>query len=69
MTTAASAATTTFWQAEDGARVDAGQVIAVMEAMKMETRVEAPRSGRLRHLAGPGTPVPFGAPLARIEAV
>ena len=38
-----------------------------MEAMKMETRVEAPRAGRLRHLAEAGKPVGFGAPLARIE--
>ncbi|MFO4987325.1 acetyl-CoA carboxylase biotin carboxyl carrier protein subunit [Salmonella enterica subsp. enterica serovar 1,4,[5],12:i:-] len=42
-------------------------MIAVMEAMKMETRVEAPRAGRLRQLAAAGKPIGFGAPLARIE--
>ena len=65
--TAPVAGTLQVWQAEDGAEVAAGAVIAVMEAMKMETRVEAPRSGRLRHLAEAGKPIGFGAPLARIE--
>ncbi|WP_240602634.1 acetyl/propionyl/methylcrotonyl-CoA carboxylase subunit alpha [Paracoccus endophyticus] len=66
--TAPVAGTLQVWQAEDGAEVAAGDVIAVMEAMKMETRVEAPHSGRLRHLAEAGAPVAFGAPLARIES-
>ena len=65
--TAPVAGTLQVWHAEDGAEVAAGAVIAVMEAMKMETRVEAPRSGRLRHLAEAGKPIGFGAPLARIE--
>ncbi len=65
--TAPVAGTLQVWQAEDGSEVAAGEVIAVMEAMKMETRVEAPRSGRLRHLAEAGKPIGFGAPLARIE--
>ena len=61
------AGTLLVWQAGEGAEVAAGEVIAVMEAMKMETRVEAPRSGRLRHLAEAGKPIGFGAPLARID--
>lgn len=65
--TAPVAGTLQVWQAEDGSEVAAGEVIAVMEAMKMETRVEAPRPGRLRHLAEAGKPIGFGAPLARIE--
>ena len=32
----------------DGATVAAGDVVAVMEAMKMETQVLAPKAGRLR---------------------
>jgi acetyl-CoA/propionyl-CoA carboxylase biotin carboxyl carrier protein len=54
------------WLVADGTEVVPGEVIAVMEAMKMETRVEAPRAGRLRHLVEAGNPVGFGAPLARI---
>ena len=55
------------WQVQDGATVDAGQVIAVMEAMKMETRVEAHKAGRLQHSAKAGDVLAFGASLARIE--
>lgn len=58
--------TLTAWQAEDGAQVEEGQVIAVIEAMKMETRIEAHRSGRLQRIADEGTVLAFGAPLARI---
>lgn len=61
------AGTLRLWQVEDGVEVEAGEVIAVMEAMKMETRVEAPHAGRLTHLAEKGAPLAFGAPLARIE--
>ena len=54
------------WQVADGADVEAGEVIAVMEAMKMETRVEAPWSGRLHRMAEEGASIAFGAPLARV---
>ncbi|WP_018001147.1 biotin carboxylase N-terminal domain-containing protein [Paracoccus sp. N5] len=59
--------TLTLWQVEDGAAVEAGQVVAVIEAMKMETRVEAHRAGRLERLADAGASLAFGAVLARIE--
>ncbi|WEF24550.1 biotin carboxylase N-terminal domain-containing protein [Paracoccus sp. S3-43] len=59
--------TLTAWQVEDGAAVEPGQVIAVMEAMKMETRVEAHRAGRIRQTAQAGEVLGFGAPLARID--
>ena len=59
--------TLTAWQVDDGATVEAGQVIAVMEAMKMETRVEAHRAGRITQVAKAGEVLSFGAPLARIE--
>lgn len=56
------------WRVESGASVEAGAVVAVMEAMKMETQVQAPRAGRLVHLAAAGTYLDAGALLARIEA-
>ncbi|WP_306753544.1 acetyl/propionyl/methylcrotonyl-CoA carboxylase subunit alpha [Paracoccus actinidiae] len=59
--------TLTAWQVDDGATVEPGQVIAVMEAMKMETRVEAHRTGRISQIAAPGDVLAFGAPLARID--
>ncbi|QCI12196.1 ATP-grasp domain-containing protein [Pseudomonas putida] len=43
------------WVAEDGAQVEAGQVIAVMEAMKMETSILAPCAGTLKITEQPGT--------------
>ena len=57
----------TLWQAEEGAQVEPGQVIAVIEAMKMETRVEAHRAGKLSRIAAQGDTLGFDAPLARID--
>ncbi len=65
--TAPISGTLVAWKAEDGARVQAGEVIAVMEAMKMETQVEAPVAGELRHLCRTGDSIDAGASLARIE--
>ncbi|WP_234463865.1 acetyl/propionyl/methylcrotonyl-CoA carboxylase subunit alpha [Paracoccus caeni] len=59
--------TLTVWQVEDGAEVQPGDVVAVMEAMKMETRVEAHRAGRLKREVDAGATLPFGAVLGRIE--
>ncbi|KGJ02098.1 acetyl-CoA carboxylase [Paracoccus halophilus] len=56
----------TEWRCQDGDEVEKGQVVAVMEAMKMETRVEAHRTGRISHAAGAGDVLSFGAALARI---
>ncbi|RMC39827.1 acetyl/propionyl-CoA carboxylase subunit alpha [Paracoccus siganidrum] len=61
------AGTLTLWQAHDGDQVEAGQVVAVIEAMKMETRIEAHRAGRLSRLADAGQVLAHDAPLARIE--
>ena len=61
------AGTLTLWQAEDGAGVEAGQIVAVIEAMKMETRIEAHRAGRLSRLAEAGQMLGHDAPLARID--
>jgi acetyl-CoA/propionyl-CoA carboxylase biotin carboxyl carrier protein len=35
----------------DGAQVQAGDVVLVLEAMKMEHQIEAPTSGRIRQLS------------------
>ncbi len=61
------AGTLTLWQAEDGETVEAGQAIAVIEAMKMETRIEAHRPGKLTRLAAQGDVLGFDAALARID--
>jgi acetyl-CoA/propionyl-CoA carboxylase biotin carboxyl carrier protein len=55
------------WLVEDGAVVEAGQPVAVLEAMKMETTVPAHRSGTVaRGPHGPGTAVGRGEVLASI---
>ncbi|ALV06645.1 acetyl-CoA/propionyl-CoA carboxylase biotin carboxyl carrier protein [Roseateles depolymerans] len=55
------------WKVEDGEQVQEGQLIAVLEAMKMETQVLAHRSGRVSQLAAAGATLTAGAALARIE--
>ncbi len=54
------------WKVEDGAEVKEGDVIAVMEAMKMEMQVAAHRSGRIRIQAQAGSYQAVGASLATI---
>ncbi|MPM44204.1 hypothetical protein SDC9_90882 [bioreactor metagenome] len=54
------------WKVEDGATVQEGDVIAVMEAMKMEMQVTAHKSGKIALLAQAGTAQTLGAALARI---
>jgi len=54
------------WKAADGAAVAAGDTVAVMEAMKMETQLTAPRAGRLRIAVAAGTHCASGTPLATI---
>ncbi|WP_415639246.1 acetyl-CoA carboxylase biotin carboxyl carrier protein subunit [Paracoccus nototheniae] len=66
--TAPVAGTLSLWQIGDGETVEAGQVIAVIEAMKMETQIEAPHAGRLTHLASAGDMLAQGAPIGRIDA-
>lgn len=57
------------WLVEDGAEVAQGEAVALIEAMKMETRVLAPKSGRIRILASAelGKTVGLGEHLATIE--
>lgn len=55
------------WLVEDGARIAEGDAVALIEAMKMETRVTAPRAGRIRIAVEAGTTVALGAKLAVID--
>jgi len=55
------------WLVEDGAGVEEGEAVALVEAMKMETRILAPCAGHLRIKAEAGTAVALGAELAVVE--
>jgi acetyl-CoA/propionyl-CoA carboxylase biotin carboxyl carrier protein len=60
------AGTLQSWKVADGDVVNEGDVIAVMEAMKMEMQVTAPRSGRIILAAAAGSYQTFGTCIARI---
>ena len=66
--TAPAAGTLRAWKVEDGAAVQAGELLAVMEAMKMEMQVLAPRAGTIRRRAEAGAFQAAGAVLAHIDA-
>jgi len=52
----------------EGDEVAAGQTVAVVEAMKMETTITAPFGGRVRKvLAGTNVQVDAGAPIVQLE--
>ena len=55
------------FKVEDGATVKAGDLIAVMEAMKMETPVTASSAGKIRITANVGDYLQAGTEIARIE--
>lgn len=58
------------WKIESrtGATLDTGDVVMVLESMKMEIPVEAPKSGRLAALTvAEGDSVKEGQVLARLE--
>ena len=61
------AGTLQSWKAQEGSAVQQGEVLAVMEAMKMEMQVTAHRSGRIALLTPIGSYHEQGATLARIE--
>jgi acetyl/propionyl-CoA carboxylase alpha subunit/acetyl-CoA carboxylase carboxyltransferase component len=53
---------------EVGQEIEAGQTVAVLESMKMETAVRAPFAGRVREiLAAANSQVDAGAPLLNLE--
>ncbi len=51
------------WLVEDGAVVEPGQPVLVIETDKVESEVEATRSGRLRRVGEVGLEYPCGAPI------
>ena len=55
------------WKVADGDEVKEGDVIAVMEAMKMEMQVSAHKAGRIALTAQAGTAQSLGAVLAHIR--
>jgi acetyl-CoA/propionyl-CoA carboxylase biotin carboxyl carrier protein len=64
------AGTLVRWTVEDGAAVEQGDTIAVVEAMKMETAVVAPSAGlvhRANDAPSPGDPVSSSTALATIS--
>lgn len=65
--TAPMAGTLLSWLVAEDTAVEAGEAVAVMEAMKMETRIRAPRAGQLRIAVQPGTAVTAGSKLARLN--
>lgn len=42
------------WLVADGAEVAEGEAVALVEAMKMETRIVAPKAGRISRRLRPG---------------
>ncbi|MCY1330653.1 pyruvate carboxylase [compost metagenome] len=61
------AGTVQAWKVNVGDEVKEGDLIAVMEAMKMEMQVHAHRSGRVAWQAETGVFLAAGAPLASVE--
>ncbi|WP_019372889.1 acetyl-CoA carboxylase biotin carboxyl carrier protein subunit, partial [Melaminivora alkalimesophila] len=55
------------WHKAEGEEVQAGEVLATMEAMKMETALSAPCAGRLQRIAQAGQMVAAGELVARIR--
>lgn len=55
---------------EQGDEIEAGQVLLVLEAMKMETEITAPKAGKVGLiLVEKGTAVQGGQPLIELEEV
>ncbi|ARU05534.1 acetyl/propionyl-CoA carboxylase subunit alpha [Comamonas serinivorans] len=64
---APSAGTLQKWLVDEGARVEAGEPVAVMEAMKMEMQVTAPCAGVLTQRAAVGDALRLGAVLGVVN--
>ncbi|WER44938.1 biotin carboxylase N-terminal domain-containing protein [Cupriavidus sp. WKF15] len=61
------AGTVHAWKVAEGDQVEEGQLIAVMEAMKMEMQVHAHRAGRIALRTAAGIFVAAGLPIATID--
>jgi acetyl-CoA/propionyl-CoA carboxylase biotin carboxyl carrier protein len=56
-------------EVKEGEEVEAGQVLCIVEAMKMENEVHAPRAGRVTELSvAPGQPVKTGQVICIVAA-
>jgi acetyl-CoA/propionyl-CoA carboxylase biotin carboxyl carrier protein len=56
-------------EVEEGQEVEAGQVLCIVEAMKMENEVHAHRGGRVTDLSvAPGQPVKTGQVICVVTA-
>ncbi|HIY67775.1 MAG TPA: ATP-grasp domain-containing protein [Candidatus Agrococcus pullicola] len=55
------------WLIDDGAKIEEGDEVAVIDAMKMETRVASHRAGTLVHEVSEGESVAVDQVIARIE--
>jgi pyruvate/2-oxoglutarate dehydrogenase complex dihydrolipoamide acyltransferase (E2) component len=55
------------WLVADGAVVEAGKPLYVMESDKSAEEIESPASGRLKIVVETGVTYPVGTVLARIE--
>jgi acetyl-CoA/propionyl-CoA carboxylase biotin carboxyl carrier protein len=56
-------------EVEEGQEVEAGQVLCIVEAMKMENEVHAHRAGRVTELSvAPGEPVKTGQVICIVAA-
>lgn len=62
------AGTVLVWKVENGATVSARESVAVMEAMKMESAIDAHRGGKLLQKVAAGTYVPAGTVIAEITS-
>ena len=55
------------FKVQDGASVEKDELVAVMEAMKMETQVLAPRAGKVKLIASVGAYIDAGDVIASID--
>lgn len=60
-------ATISAWLAADGAQVNEGELLYVIETDKVESEIEAPATGVLRHGASVGDTIAVGDLVGTIE--
>jgi pyruvate/2-oxoglutarate dehydrogenase complex dihydrolipoamide acyltransferase (E2) component len=55
------------WSVQDGAEVERGQVVYLLETDKVEMEIEAPTAGRLRQVGLVGEPYEVGELIGYID--